>query len=62
MAKGGVKRGSPGADDEKNQNPLANVDLSEEDAQKLAKTQRELGRVELAMGWCPPASDSTPYN
>ncbi|KAJ7356994.1 hypothetical protein DFH08DRAFT_850715 [Mycena albidolilacea] len=49
MAKGGVKRGSPGADDEKNQNPLANVDLSEEDAQKLAKTQRELGRVELAM-------------
>ncbi len=49
MFKGGVKRASPGADEEKN--PLADVDLSEEDAQKLADTQRKLGRVELAMGW-----------
>jgi template-activating factor I len=48
MAKGGVKRASPGADEEKN--PLANVDLSEEDAKKLATTQRELQRVELALG------------
>jgi template-activating factor I len=48
MAKGGVKRASPGADDEKN--PLANVDLSEEDAKNLTKAQRDLGRVELAMG------------
>ncbi|KAJ6501667.1 hypothetical protein C8R47DRAFT_1108264 [Mycena vitilis] len=47
MAKGGVKRASPGADDEKN--PLANVDLTEEDAKKLAKTQRDIGRVELAL-------------
>ncbi|KAJ7042643.1 hypothetical protein C8F04DRAFT_1076616 [Mycena alexandri] len=47
MAKGGIKRASPGADDEKN--PLANVDLSEEDAKKLALVQRELGRVELAL-------------
>ncbi|KAJ7275406.1 hypothetical protein B0H12DRAFT_1087120 [Mycena haematopus] len=46
MAKG-VKRASPGADDAKN--PLANVDLSDEDAQKLAKVQRDLGRLELAM-------------
>ncbi|KAJ7139758.1 hypothetical protein C8R44DRAFT_765333 [Mycena epipterygia] len=47
MAKGGVKRASPGADEEKN--PLSNVDLSEEDAKNLAKAQRDLGRVELAM-------------
>ncbi|KAJ7456603.1 hypothetical protein FB451DRAFT_1098750 [Mycena latifolia] len=47
MAKGGVKRASPGADEEKN--PLANVDLSEEDAKNLQKAQRDLGRVELAM-------------
>ncbi|KAJ6604279.1 hypothetical protein DFH09DRAFT_898847 [Mycena vulgaris] len=47
MAKGGVKRASPGADEEKN--PLSNVDLSEEDAKNLAKVQRDLGRVELAM-------------
>ncbi|KAK7064539.1 SAC domain-containing protein [Favolaschia claudopus] len=44
---GGIKRASPGAEEEKN--PLANVDLSEEDAQKLAKAQRDQGRVELAM-------------
>lgn len=48
MAKGGVKRASPGADEEKN--PLSNVDLSEEDAKNLANAQRDLGRVELAMG------------
>ncbi|KAJ7169487.1 hypothetical protein C8R46DRAFT_1088938 [Mycena filopes] len=47
MTKAGIKRASPGADDEKN--PLANVDLSEEDAKKLAQVQRELGRVELAL-------------
>ncbi|KAJ7462750.1 hypothetical protein B0H11DRAFT_2054146 [Mycena galericulata] len=47
MAKGGVKRASPGADEEKN--PLSNVDLSEEDAKNLASAQRDLGRVELAM-------------
>ncbi|KAF7306606.1 SAC domain-containing protein [Mycena indigotica] len=47
MAKAGVKRASPGADEEKN--PLANVDLSEEDAKSLQQSQRDLGRVELAM-------------
>ncbi|KAJ7225878.1 hypothetical protein GGX14DRAFT_422715 [Mycena pura] len=47
MAKGGVKRASPGADEEKN--PLANVELSDEDAKNLQKAQRDLGRVELAM-------------
>ncbi|KAJ7102288.1 hypothetical protein B0H15DRAFT_875671 [Mycena belliarum] len=47
MAKGGVKRASPGADDEKN--PLANVELGDEDAQKLQQAQRDLARVELAM-------------
>ncbi|KAJ7770843.1 hypothetical protein DFH07DRAFT_805457 [Mycena maculata] len=48
MAKGGVKRASPGADEEKS-NPLSNVDLTEEDAKNLASAQRDLGRVELAM-------------
>ncbi|KAF7310607.1 hypothetical protein HMN09_00603500 [Mycena chlorophos] len=46
MAKG-VKRASPGADEEKN--PLANVELSDEDAKSLQQAQRDLGRVELAM-------------
>jgi template-activating factor I len=45
--KTGVKRASPGADEAKN--PLANVELGDEDAQKLAKVQRDLGRLELAM-------------
>ncbi|KAJ7630571.1 hypothetical protein FB45DRAFT_915903 [Roridomyces roridus] len=49
MAKGGVKRASPGADDEKDSNPLSNVELSEEDAKKLTEAQRELGRLELVM-------------
>jgi len=47
MAKTGVKRASPGADEEKN--PLAGVELSEEDAKVLQGAQRDLGRVELAM-------------
>lgn len=46
MAKG-TKRGSPGADAEKN--PLANVELSEEDAQKLQKAQRDIARTELVL-------------
>lgn len=47
MAKG-TKRASPGADDEKN--PLQNVELSDEDAQKLQTIQREIARVELVLG------------
>ena len=49
MAKG-TKRGSPGAEDEKN--PLQSVELSEEDAEKLQEVQREIARVELVLGVC----------
>jgi len=49
MAKG-IKRGSPGAEDEKN--PLQSVELSEEDAAKLHVVQREIARVELVLGVC----------
>ena len=49
MAKG-TKRGSPGAEDEKN--PLESVELSEEDAVKLQEVQREIARVELVLGVC----------
>ena len=44
----GIKRASPGADDEKN--PLANVELKDEDAQKLQDIQKEIQRVELVVG------------
>jgi template-activating factor I len=40
MVKGGTKRGSPGAEDEKN--PLQDVELSDEDAKKLQGVQREI--------------------
>jgi len=46
MAKG-TKRGSPGAESEKD--PLARVDLSDEDATKLSAIQRDLARVELIL-------------
>jgi template-activating factor I len=44
----GIKRASPGADDEKN--PLANVELKDEDAQNLQDIQKEIQRVELVVG------------
>lgn len=44
----GTKRASPGADTEKN--PLSNVELSDEDAAKLANLQNELARAELVLG------------
>ena len=47
MVKGGTKRGSPGAEDEKN--PLQDVELSDEDAKKLQGVQREIARVELVL-------------
>ncbi|KAG6814014.1 hypothetical protein H0H92_003864 [Tricholoma furcatifolium] len=43
----GTKRASPGADEGKN--PLAEVELSDEDAKKLQTCQRDLARVELAL-------------
>lgn len=48
MSNKGVKRGSPGADVEKN--PLGSVELSDEDAQKLQDIQKAVARVELATG------------
>lgn len=44
----GTKRGSPGAEDEKN--PLPNVELSDEDAKKLTEIQRDLAHAELVLG------------
>ncbi|KJA26116.1 hypothetical protein HYPSUDRAFT_181681 [Hypholoma sublateritium FD-334 SS-4] len=43
----GTKRGSPGAEDEKN--PLPNVELSDEDAKKLTEIQRDLAHAELVL-------------
>ena len=44
----GKKRASPGADVEKNS--LSNVELSDEDAQKLQVVQKEIARTELLLG------------
>jgi hypothetical protein len=46
-----IKRSSPGSTEEKN--PLANVELSDEDAQKLTAVQKDIARVELALGLSP---------
>ena len=43
----GTKRGSPGADVEKS---FMNVDLSDEDAQKLQAIQKDIARIELLLG------------
>lgn len=56
MSGKGVKRASPGAEDQKN--PLGEVELSDEDAGKLQELQRHYARVELAVGaqnitWAP---------
>ena len=44
----GKKRGSPGADEEKN--PLEGVELGDEDAQKLKAIQKQIERVDLLIG------------
>ena len=51
MSNKGVKRASPGADIEKN--PLGDVELSDEDALKLQSVQKDVARVELALGASP---------
>jgi len=43
----GVKRSSPGADEEKN--PLGDVELSDEDAEKLQMVQKDIARAELLL-------------
>lgn len=47
MSGQGVKRSSPGAEEEKN--PLGNVELSDEDAQKLQVVQKDIARAELLL-------------
>ncbi|KAG5648226.1 hypothetical protein DXG03_006183 [Asterophora parasitica] len=44
----GTKRASPGAEAEKS--PLADIELSDEDAKKLQGIQRDIARVELVLG------------
>lgn len=48
MSGKGIKRASPGAEEEKN--PLGDVELSDEDAQKLQVIQKDLARAELVLG------------
>jgi template-activating factor I len=49
-ARSSKKRASPGADVEKNGDPLQDVELSDEDAKKLNDVQKEIQRVELILG------------
>jgi template-activating factor I len=43
-----VKRASPGANTEKS--PLSDVELSDENAQKLQVVQKDIARLELVLG------------
>ncbi|KAI0322322.1 hypothetical protein OF83DRAFT_1049593 [Amylostereum chailletii] len=45
----GKKRASPGADNEKNGDPLVGVDIGEEEFKKLQAVQQEIQRVELVL-------------
>ncbi|KAH9947941.1 hypothetical protein B0H21DRAFT_736215 [Amylocystis lapponica] len=47
MSTKGIKRASPGAVSEKN--PLSDVELTDEDAQKLQVVQRDIARMELVL-------------
>ena len=58
MSSKGVKRASPGADVEKN--PLGDVDLSDDDALKLPAIQKDVARVELALGTFVPSKVEPP--
>ena len=53
MSSKGVKRASPGAETEKN--PFGDVELTDEDAVKLQGIQKDIARVELALGAFEPA-------
>jgi template-activating factor I len=46
----GKKRGSPGAETEKD--PLAGVELNDEDEKRLTAIQKETARMEIAVGKC----------
>ena len=48
MSGKGVKRASPGADEQKN--PLGEVELSDEDARKLGDVEKVMQRAEIALG------------
>lgn len=58
MSSKGVKRASPGAESEKN--PLGDVELTDDDALKLQAIQKDIARVELALGTCPPPPPCRP--
>lgn len=51
MSAKGVKRASPGADEEKN--PLGVVELSDEDAKRLGDIQNLMQRAEILLGEWP---------
>lgn len=59
MSSKGVKRASPGAEAEKN--PLGDVELTDEDAVKLQAIQKDVARVELALGTCPSLMFGSPH-
>ena len=48
MSAQGVKRASPGDEDEKN--PFGNVELTDEDAKKLQIVQKDIARTDLYLG------------
>lgn len=48
MSAQGVKRSSPGAEDEKN--PFGSVELTDEDAKKLQVVQKDIARTDLYLG------------
>ena len=50
MSAKGVKRASPGAEEQKN--PLGDVDITDQDAIALQDLQKAYHRVELAIGTC----------
>ncbi len=58
MSSKGVKRASPGADVEKN--PLGDVEVTDEEALKLQAIQKDIARVELALGTFTLRSSTAP--
>jgi hypothetical protein len=48
MSNKGVKRASPGAEEQKN--PLGEVELSDDDAKRLGEIQKVMQRAEIALG------------
>lgn len=51
MSTKGIKRATPGAETEK-KDPFGDVEISDQDAQKLQDVQKVIARAELALGMC----------